>query len=57
LATSTEAAMDLQLKLIELLSALNKELENLAEAESEEDHAAEWARLKTLLLSEKETVK
>ena len=47
--------MDLQLKLIELLSALNKELENLAEAE--EDHAAEWARLKTLLLSEKETVK
>ena len=49
--------MDPQLKLIELLSALNKELENLAEAESEEDLAAEWAGLKTLLLSLKETVK
>ena len=47
--------MDPQLKLIELLSALNKELECLAE--SEEDLAAEWAGLKTLLLSEKETVK
>ena len=50
--------MDPQLKPIEFLSALlNKELENLAEVESEEDFMAEWTGLKTLLLSWKETVK
>ncbi|MCH2379010.1 MAG: hypothetical protein MK236_06275 [Pedosphaera sp.] len=55
--THAEGAMDPQLKPIEFLSALNKELENLAEVESEEDFMAEWTGLKTLLLSGKETVK
>ena len=48
--------MDPQLKLIELLSSINKELENLEQAESDEDFATAWAGLLTVLLPEKEPV-
>ena len=43
-----------QLKLIELLSSINKEMENLEQAESDEDFATAWAGLLTVLLPEKE---
>ena len=46
--------MDPQLKLIELLSSINKELENLEQAESDEDFATAWAGLLTVLMREKE---
>ena len=48
--------MDSQLKLIELLSSINKELEKLEQAESEEDFATAWAGLLAVLLPEKDPV-
>jgi len=55
LKTPAEAASDPQLRLIELLSSINKELENLEQAESNEAFATAWAGLLAVLLPEKES--